>query len=177
MAITPDEKDWTWVLSTPCPDCNYDASAIDVHDMKEIIDDIATKWQAALLQENVTVRSHEDKWSTLEYACHVRDVLRLATFRTRLMLDHDGATFENWDQDETAIVERYDLQDPIVVSGEIATAADELVAAYGDVEGDTWQHRGLRSNGSAFTIETFALYLTHDPIHHLWDVGALGEGQ
>ena len=25
-------------------------------------------------------------------------------------------------------------------------------------------------DGAAFTVETFARYLTHDPVHHLYDV-------
>ncbi|HEY5013683.1 MAG TPA: DinB family protein, partial [Acidimicrobiia bacterium] len=25
--ITPDTKDWTWVLERPCPECGFDASA------------------------------------------------------------------------------------------------------------------------------------------------------
>ena len=33
-----------------------------------------------------------------------------------------------------------------------------------------WQHRGVRSNGSVFTIATFAPYFMHDIEHHVWDV-------
>ncbi len=29
---------------------------------------------------------------------------------------------------------------------------------------------GLRSDGSAFTVESLAAYFIHDPIHHLHDV-------
>jgi hypothetical protein len=28
----------------------------------------------------------------------------------------------------------------------------------------------VRSNGSVFTVATFAAYLRHDVEHHLWDV-------
>src|SRR3954447_2786559 len=30
VTITPDSKDWTWVLERTCPDCGYDASAVPV---------------------------------------------------------------------------------------------------------------------------------------------------
>lgn len=33
-----------------------------------------------------------------------------------------------------------------------------------------WSRPGRRSDGVAFTIETFAKYFIHDPIHHLYDV-------
>jgi len=29
---------------------------------------------------------------------------------------------------------------------------------------------GVRSDGAVFTIESFARYFLHDPLHHLWDV-------
>ena len=28
MPIVPDDKDWTWVLQRPCPECGFDASAL-----------------------------------------------------------------------------------------------------------------------------------------------------
>ena len=29
MAPEPDDKDWTFVLGQPCPDCGFDAAAVD----------------------------------------------------------------------------------------------------------------------------------------------------
>ena len=28
MPIVPDDKDWTWVLERPCPECGFDASTL-----------------------------------------------------------------------------------------------------------------------------------------------------
>ena len=66
--------------------------------------------------------------------------------------------------------ERYDLQDPAQVSVDLADAGEALAARFSRVTGPQWRHRGLRSNGSEFTVATFAVYLLHDPVHHLWDV-------
>lgn len=30
MAITPDTKDWTWVLERPCPECGFDTQGFAV---------------------------------------------------------------------------------------------------------------------------------------------------
>ncbi|HEX6658909.1 MAG TPA: hypothetical protein VF065_12545 [Ilumatobacter sp.] len=30
MAIVPDDKNWTWVLERPCPDCGLETSTVDV---------------------------------------------------------------------------------------------------------------------------------------------------
>jgi hypothetical protein len=38
------------------------------------------------------------------------------------------------------------------------------------VTGDQWQRTGNRSDGARFTVETFARYFAHDPVHHLYDV-------
>jgi hypothetical protein len=35
-----------------------------------------------------------------------------------------------------------------------------------------WARTGRRSDGAAFTVESFARYFVHDPVHHLHDVQA-----
>jgi len=40
------------------------------------------------------------------------------------------------------------------------------------VKEEQWSRRGIRSDGSIFTVDSIARYLMHDPVHHLWDVGA-----
>jgi hypothetical protein len=109
-------------------------------------------------------------WSPLEYGCHVRDVFRLFDMRLDLMLSLDQPTFDNWDQDATAIVERYDRQDPHTVRRELATSGDMLADRFDAVSGSEWRRVGFRSDGAQFTVESFGRYLLHDPIHHLWDV-------
>ena len=46
-------------------------------------------------------------------------------------------------------------------------ASDPIYVDYHDNE---WGRKGQRSDGAAFTIDTFGRYMVHDPIHHLWDV-------
>ncbi len=47
-----------------------------------------------------------------------------------------------------------------------------LAARFDTVEEEQWSRRGIRSDGSVFTVDSVARYLMHDPVHHLWDVGA-----
>jgi hypothetical protein len=170
--IVPDDKDWTWVLERPCPECGFDAGAFSVDTVSVLIRDNASAWQKVLdgASSALTVRARPDRWSTLEYAAHVRDVFRLYHQRLRLMLDTDDPLFANWDQDATAIAERYGEQDPVVVAGELVAAAEGLAAVFDAVTGDQWERPGRRSDGASFTVETFARYMIHDPVHHLWDV-------
>ena len=130
-------------------------------------------WTAVLRHDPpLRARPEDDRWSTLEYACHVRDVLRLFDWRLALMLSEDDPSFPNWDQDATAVSESYGTQDPSIVSAELADAATRLAGAIESLGDEAWGRTGTRSDGAAFTVETFTRYLIHDPIHHLHDVGA-----
>ena len=80
----------------------------------------------------------------------------------------DNPLYPNWDQDETAVAERYNTQDPAVVAAELTEAAASLSAAFARVT--DWSRPGRRSDGVQFTIESFSKYFIHDPIHHLHDV-------
>jgi hypothetical protein len=86
------------------------------------------------------------------------------------MLDRYDPTYPNWDQDVTAVEDRYREQDPVVVADELAGAAESLAGAFATVDGQTWDRRGTRSDGAHFTVETFGRYMIHDPVHHLYDV-------
>ena len=171
MSIIPDTKDWTWVLERPCPECGFDTSLFAREDVAGMILANARAWYDVLTGPGeVRIRPAPDRWSALEYGCHVRDVVRLYNERLQLMLTEDDPIFANWDQDATAVEDRYGEQDPIQVADDLTTAAEALAARFATVSGDQWQRTGNRSDGPHFTVETFARYFMHDPVHHLYDV-------
>ena len=170
--IVPDTKNWTWVLERRCEDCGFDASTFDAAGTGSALRDLGERWQVVLARGDIAVRPRPDVWSPLEYACHTRDVFRIFDTRVGLMISEDVTHFANWDQDSTAVEDRYDLQDPAVVADELFTAANALADRFDAVRVDEGDRAGFRSDGSAFTVETLAQYLMHDPVHHLWDVGA-----
>jgi hypothetical protein len=100
----------------------------------------------------------------------VRDVFALGVVRVQLMLDEDDPTFANWDQDETAVAEKYASQNPGVVTNGLVDSASGFAASLESVPEGAWERPGRRSDGAVFTVESFARYLLHDPIHHLTDV-------
>jgi hypothetical protein len=118
----------------------------------------------------VNVRRQPTVWTTLEYGCHVRDVHRIFNHRVRLMLTEDEPQFPNWQQDETAIADDYACQDPATVATELFYAARIVADTYTNVPAGAWTRRGLRSNGSEFTIATISIYHLHDIVHHAHDV-------
>jgi hypothetical protein len=168
--ITPDTKDWTWVLERPCPDCGFDARAVRRGDVPALVREDVAAWTPVLARPDVRARPRPDVWSPLEYACHVRDVYRLFTERLALMLAEDAPRFANWDQDATAVAERYAEQDPDTVAAELSAAGAATADAFAAVRDDQWDRPGLRGDGARFTVETLARYMLHDPAHHLWDV-------
>ncbi|MDQ6640975.1 MAG: DinB family protein [Actinomycetota bacterium] len=174
--IEPDTKDWTWVLERPCAECGFDASLVDRADLARVLQANAQAWVAKLGHLGVAERPDPQVWSPLEYACHVRDVHRVFAERIARMLDEDEPHFANWDQDATAVEDRYASQDPEQVASELADAADAVGQRYTEVTGDQWQRRGARSDGSEFTVDTLARYHLHDAVHHAYDVGLEAPG-
>ena len=168
--IVPDTKDWTWVLREPCPDCGYDATTIARGDLGPAVRANAETFAEVLARPGATTRPAPGVWSPLEYACHVRDVHRVFAVRLTQMLTEDDPHFANWDQDETAVDERYGEQDPATVAAELRAAAAHVADVYDGVSGDDWDRPGLRSDGSAFTVDSLGRYHLHDIVHHAWDV-------
>src|SRR5918994_630522 len=162
MPIIPDEKDWTWVLSRPCPECGFDASTVTPSTVPGTVTNMLPRWRAALRRPDVAERPDDTTWSVLEYACHVRDVFSLFDRRLNLMLSTDNASFENWDQDQTAIEKDYAGADPALVSAELTAEGQQVAESFARVREDQWGRRGRRSNGSEFTVLTLAQYFLHD---------------
>jgi DinB superfamily len=170
VTIEPETKNWTWVLERECEECGFDTPAVAREAIGQLTREAAAPWPSLLADPLARVRPRDDCWSALEYGCHVRDVFRLGSIRVTRMLNEDNPQFANWDQDDAAVAERYDLQDPFVVADEILAAGAELADLYDTVEADQWQRPSLRSDGAPFTVESFGRYMLHDPLHHLADV-------
>ncbi|MED5815377.1 DinB family protein [Mycolicibacterium sp. 050232] len=171
--LEPDTKDWTWVLSRSCQECGFDPKGVQPREVGCLIRDDAAHWAARLNRPGVAARTRSDRWSVLEYGCHIRDVHRIFEHRVRLMLTEADPRFPNWDQDATAIADDYGSQDPGTVATELFEAASVVADTYDHVPTDAWFRRGLRSNGSEFTVSTIAIYHLHDIVHHAHDVSTM----
>jgi hypothetical protein len=168
--IEPDDKDWTWVIERPCPECGFVAADHDPLATGASIRANAATWVELLGRPDAATRTRTDRWSVLEYGAHVRDVLVIYRGRLGRMLTEADPLYENWDQDATAVASRYGDQDARVVSGEVADAADALATDFDTVPATGWDRPGRRSDGASFTVASFSRYLVHDLVHHVWDV-------
>ena len=53
--MTPDSKDWTWVLDRPCPECGLDSAAHDPAATGSVLRECAQRRQAVLARPDVGV--------------------------------------------------------------------------------------------------------------------------
>lgn len=172
MTIIPDDKDWTWVLERPCPECGFTAAESTPATVATGLPALLPRWEAALKRDGVEQRPEPGTWSVLEYAAHVRDVFDVFSARLQLMLNQDHPTFANWDQDQAAVQGNYDSLDPAQLSAQLVRGGLDLAADFAAVGPAEWDRPALRSNGSAFTVRTLAGYFMHDVVHHLHDIDA-----
>lgn len=169
MPIAPDTKDWTWSAERRCDECGFDPTTIGTADIAPTLRRTANRWVSFLGQPRQWAkRPDESTWSPIEYAAHVRDVIRLYDQRLQLMLETDDPLYDNWDQDTAA--EGYLEEEPRVVAGAIAADSAVLAARFDSVA--DWSRPGRRSDGAQFTTESFGRYFLHDLLHHLHDVRA-----
>ncbi|GAB2510937.1 DinB family protein [Nocardia heshunensis] len=190
MPIVPDAKDWTWVLERTCAECGFVPEDTVFEAVPGVTRDSAARLAVALQRPDAAQRPDDSTWSTLEYAAHVRDVCRIFTHRldiaraggarpgpviaaydtTVTVGDNGIPMFANWDQDATALAADYSAAETAVVAVELADAAETAARAFEAVPVAERDKAALRSNGSAFTIDSMARYFLHDLVHHVHDV-------
>ena len=171
LAPPPETRDWTFVVEQPCEECGFDPSGVDVRaGFGERILAAAVALAVAATAPGGRERPAPVVWSALEYAAHGRDTCRVFGARVEFMRVEDGARFANWDQDAAALQGRYWELDPAEVARELTADAEVIAARFAALTSEEWGHRGLRSNGSAFTTETLGRYFLHDLEHHVHDV-------
>lgn len=167
-AVPTESRDWTFVITQGCGECGFVPQQPD--QTGDRLRASVPIWRRALASSAAARRPAPVVWSPLEYACHVRDACRLFRHRLELMLAEEDPVFANWDQDATAVDDDYFHQDPAQVAEALAAEAEATAAAFDAVSPDQWARPGRRSNGSTFTVGSFAVYFLHDIEHHVHDI-------
>lgn len=170
--ITPDTKDWTWVLERPCPECGFDAGAVKVEEIGPAVRASLPRWRTALSRPGATTRPNLTTWSPSEYGAHVLDVFAIFDERLRLLIEQNDPQFADWDQDAAAVEHDYASKDPRTIADDLGPAGEAVAARFDAVTPDQTGRPGRRSNGSVFTVTTLGQYFLHDVVHHLHDVDA-----
>lgn len=141
----------------------------------ELTDRVAagTAAAAALLRSggDVTTRPAPDRWSTLEYGAHVRDVLLHVRDRVVIALVEDDPEFKPLYRDERVDLGLYAADMPDVVAGELRTAAGLFARTFdlltAEQLGRTCQY-AYPTVGTR-TIRWMGQQVVHEVEHHLAD--------
>src|ERR1700733_7152342 len=121
--------------------------------------------------ERLRAHPRPASWSALEYACHVRDILRFQCERVALAQAEHMPRFVSMDRDRRAVAEHYNDQEPAVIALQITTAAHELAAALRALDDDGWLRQGIYPwpAPQARTVEWIGRRTAHELAHHLFD--------
>ncbi len=121
----------------------------------------------------VRVRPAPDVWSPLEYACHVRDMLRVQTERILLAQQEIDPVFVPMRRDERVVDDRYNEQDPAQVVAEFLTLADALASMLDGLDAVGWERMGVYNypEPALRTVEWIAIHTVHELLHHRGDLG------
>ncbi|MEO7126578.1 MAG: DinB family protein [Nakamurella sp.] len=166
----PDDKDWTFAATQRCAECGYVPVSVADVQLADALRATVPRWRIVLTRLDARQRPAPQVWSPLEYACHIRDVHGVFSGRITQMRTEDSPHFDSWDGDAAAIENGYYMQDPAVVTAELADATERVAAKYDDVPAGDWSRSGIRGGGGTFTISSLGHYQLHDVIHHLHDV-------
>lgn len=157
-----------------CDECGYDYNDVARDEVAARIRALGPLYAEALMGAGDTLRTRPapEVWSPLEYACHVRDMLRTQTARIALAREQDTPEFVPMGRDQRAIDDRYDEQDPIAVVGELTMAADDLASAFESLDDAGWVRTGVYSypTREVRTVEWIGRHTIHEGVHHLRDI-------
>lgn len=174
-----DERPWGRTQFETCEECGFDPTKFDTADLPDAIRGLGRRYRAPLTRflpgeipdAVVRARPSPETWSALEYACHVRDVLRVFDGRIALALAEDQPQFPGWDHEAAADDEAYNTQEPVTVVDELAGRADALAATLAAVPETGWDRTGTRQGGEVFTVAGLGRFTLHEGSHHLLDLG------
>jgi S-DNA-T family DNA segregation ATPase FtsK/SpoIIIE len=161
-----------------CDECGYEYAELSRTNLPLALRSGAADLAAMLTATSVDrLRAHPvaDTWSALEYACHVRDVLRVQLERVDLALAEDEPEFVPMRRDERVTEDRYNDQDPSLVATELGDAADALANRLAHLDDRGWARTGIYNYPApaARSVEWIGRHTIHEERHHLGDIDHL----
>lgn len=128
--------------------------------------------------ENLRLRPTPDRWSPLEYACHVRDVLLVQRERVLKSLRGYGDEALPMGCDERVVHDGYNEQQPSNVALQVEQAALLFVDLVQRLRPSEWdmEVEYLFPEPSPRTLRWVAVQTAHEVVHHLHDINDINTG-
>jgi hypothetical protein len=160
-----------------CDECGFVYASVGREDIATRLRSFAPEYARRLSLPSPALRAHpiDGVWSILEYACHVRDVLRTQRERVLVAQREDTPEFASMRREERVAEQRYNEQDPSVVAREIADAASALAALLDGLDARGWERSGVYSwpERAVRDVEWIGRHTIHECVHHLMDADRL----
>ncbi len=121
--------------------------------------------------EVVTRRSSPERWSPLEYACHVRDVLLVQRERVLRARREEAPTFAPMGRDERVVHDGYAEQAAADVARQLRDAALLFGGVLDRLGPDDWDRTVVYNYPSPWerSLRWVAVHTVHEVRHHLGD--------
>ena len=134
----------------------------------------AAELAALLSGAGAAVRTRRDPatWSTLEYACHVRDVLMVQRERVLAARRMDCPSVDPMGRDERVEHDGYAEQDPLDVVRQLGDAARLFANDLARLEPAEWDRTVMYNYPTTLerSLRWVAVHTVHELRHHLHDV-------
>lgn len=157
-----------------CPGCGFEYERVDPAEVPRRIAAAAHAMADELLAHVgvAGARPAPDRWSSVEYAAHLRDVLLVMRDRIVIGLVEDDPGFAPLYKDERVELGLYAADSPADLAVELAAAAAMFTRLHEAVPAGA-RDRPVRygfPDPMARTVGWMALHATHEAEHHLLDV-------
>ena len=131
--------------------------------------------------ERLRIRLDPERWSPLEYACHVRDALLIQRERVLKALRGHGDEVLPMGRDERVMHDGYNEQQPRNVALQVEQAALLFTDLLQRLRPSEWELEVtyLFPAPSPRTLRWVAVHTAHEVLHHLYDIddGAVPKAQ
>ena len=162
-----------------CAECGFSYDSVAPDDAPENLRAFGQRYRIPLTRGlkgedlDALLRMHplDGTWSALEYACHMRDVLRVQRERMQQALAQDGFYAVPMRRDELVTELAYNAQDPIQVIDDLDANGGRLADAFAALSPADWERTFVYHEEGERTLLWVAQHTVHEGEHHLLDIG------
>jgi hypothetical protein len=171
MAKGDEGWEWVRIQELACPQCGQDAAALPTDSLAAEFRASAAEWRGFLESADDTyLRTNpaDGVWSPMQYAVHVRDMLRVFGERIVLATEEDNPSVPWFDPGEDEW-RRFNTLAPGDIADGVEEEADRLAGIIGGLGPGDWDRTAMRDGVDRFTVSGLARFALHESHHHLLD--------
>lgn len=160
-----------------CEDCRVVYHDLSVDGAVQAIAQLPDQIRDAALavpEPQCRQRPDPDTWSVVEYVCHIRDVYVTYTIRLHRTRTEPQPVLEPMFNDLRARRFRYNDRALGLVLDEVSAAAAGMRDEIRTLNPDDWRRTATRLPGETRTALWLIRQATHEGVHHLRDIVAVG---